>query len=189
MHTRLANLLGATALNVADLALAETHQVTDAGDSANAALVTLADAPDLAVTQLGQRIGLSQPAAARMVDGLVRRGLVERRATSGRAVAVRLTPAGRRAVARLLQARGGVLGALIDELDPHEQRMLAGLLEKILRAVHGHVDRTGRTPDDLLGALLCRLCDRTACREDGAPCPVTQAQEACGRAEKGHADG
>lgn len=178
MHDRAANLLGATALNVADLALGEIRQVTSTGDSASAALVTLADSPDLAVTQLGQRIGLSQPAAARMVDALVRRGLVERRPGAGRAVAVRLTRSGRQAVARLLEARGGVLGALVEELDPEEQVVLAGMLEKILHAVHGRVEQAGQTPHDLLGVVLCRLCDRAACREDGAPCPVTQAQQA-----------
>lgn len=187
MHDRLANLLGATALNVTDLALEEIRQVTDASDSASAALVTLADSPDLAVTQLGQRIGLSQPAAARMVDGLIHRGLVERRPASGRAVAIRLTRSGRQAVARLLQARGGVLGALIDELDPEEQVLLAELLDKVLHAVHGRVEQTRQTSQDLLGVLLCRLCDRTACREDGAPCPVTQAQQACAH-DEGHGD-
>lgn len=187
MHDRVANLLGATALNVADLALDEIRQVTDASDSASAALVTLADSPNLSVTQLGQRIGLSQPAAARMVDGLVRRGLVERRPASGRAVAVRLTRAGRQAVAQLLQARSGVLAALVDELDPDEQVLLAGLLDKILHAVHGRIEQGGQTPHDLLGVLLCRLCDRTACREDGAPCPVTRAQQACAEHE-GHSD-
>lgn len=187
MHDRAANLLGATALNVTDLVLDEIREVTDASDSASAALVTLADSPDLAVTQLGQRIGLSQPAAARMVDSLVRRGLIERRPARGRAVAVRLTRSGRRAVARLLQARGEVLGALIDELDPDEQVLLAELLQKVLHAVHGRVEQTGQTPDDLLGVLLCRLCDRTACREDGAPCPVTQAQQAYA-SHQGHGD-
>ena len=187
MHDRLANLLGATALNVADLALNEIRHVTDASGSASAALVTLADSPDLSVTQLGQAIGLSQPAAARMVDGLVSRGLVERRPASGRAVAVRLTRAGRQAVAGLLQARSGVLGALIDELDPDEQVLLAGLLEKVLHAVHGRAEQAGQAPADLLGVLLCRLCDRTACREDGAPCPVTQAQQTCVH-DEGHGD-
>lgn len=187
MHDRLANLLGATAMNVADLALDEIRRFTDASDSASAALVTLADSPDLSVTQLGQRIGLSQPAAARMVDGLVSRGLVERRPARGRSVAVRLTRAGRQTVAGLLQARSRVLGALIDELEPDEQVLLAELLDKVLHAIHGHVEQLAQTPKDLLGILLCRLCDRTACREDGAPCPVTQAQQACAH-DEGHGD-
>ena len=178
MHDRVSNLLGATALNVAGLVLDEIHQTTDASDSASAALVTLAESPGLAVTQLGQRIGLSQPAAARMVDDLVQRGLVERRRGVGRAVAVRLTTAGQQAVNRLLESRGQLLGELIDDLPPHEQVMLADLLEKVLRAVHRRVGQAGQTPVELLGIRLCRLCDRSACREDGAPCPVTQAQQA-----------
>lgn len=184
MHDRVANLLGATALNVAGLALNEIRQAIDASESASAALVTLADAPGLAVTELGQRIGLSQPAAARMVDRLVERGLVERRPGVGRAVAIRLTHTGQESVARLLQGRGRVLGELIEELDPNELATFERLLDKVLRAVHGRVEQTGQTPVDRIGMLVCRLCDRGACREQGAPCPVTQAQRARADAER-----
>lgn len=175
MHDRLANLLGATALNVADLVAGEQRNASDLGDSASAALLTLHEFPGLAVTTLGRYIGLSQPAAARMVDGLVQRGLVERRTGVGRAVAVHLTAAGGRAAARLLKDREGVLGPLVAGLDGRERAALEALLEKLLHAVYAGTGRTERVPDDALGELLCRLCDRAACVRDGAACPVTQA--------------
>jgi MarR family transcriptional repressor of emrRAB len=175
MHDRLANLLGATALNVADLVAEEHRKASDLGDSASAALLTLEEFPGLAVTSLGRYIGLSQPAAARMVDGLVMRGLVERRAGTGRAVAVHLTAKGKRTAARLLEHRREALRPLVDTLDPQERVALEALLAKLLHAVYGQTDRAERVPDDALGELLCRLCDRAACVGGGAPCPVTEA--------------
>jgi MarR family transcriptional regulator, negative regulator of the multidrug operon emrRAB len=175
MHDRLANLLGATALNVADLVAEEQRKASDLGDSASAALLTLHEFPGSAVTTLGRYIGLSQPAAARMVDGLVQRGLVERRAGLGRAVAVHLTAQGRRTVDRLREDRGGVLGPLVAGLDPEERIALEALLEKLLHAVYAKTGRAEHVPDDALGELLCRLCDRAACIREGASCPVTQA--------------
>ncbi|MDA1358942.1 MarR family transcriptional regulator [Glycomyces luteolus] len=125
------------------------------------------------MTSLGRYIGLSQPAASRMVDGLVLRGLVERRAGAGRAVAVHLTAQGERTAARLLEHRREVLRPLVDALDPQERVALEALLEKLLHAVYGESGRAESLPDDALGALLCRLCDRAACVRGGAACPVT----------------
>jgi len=186
MHDRVANLLGATALNVADLALSAIRQVADVGDSASAALVTLAEHPRLSVTGLGGRIGLSQPAAARMVDGLIERGLVTRQPGSGRTVEIQLTRSGRRTAAKLLNARSQALGELIKDMDAHELETLARLLGKVLYAVHPCIQRTSTTPPDQIGILVCRLCDRAACRQHGEPCPVTEAQNADARAEDRH---
>lgn len=110
-----------------------------------------------------------------MVDGLVQRGLVERRAGVGRAVAVHLTAEGGRLAARLLEDRQGVLGPLVEGLDAAERVALEGLLEKLLHAVYARTGRAERVPGDALGDLLCRLCDRAACIREGASCPVTQA--------------
>lgn len=72
MHeaARTANLLGATALAVTDLALAGVARAAGTSTSGAAALVVLVASPGLSVTELGRRVGLSQPAAARMVDSL-----------------------------------------------------------------------------------------------------------------------
>ena len=80
---RLANLLGATALALVDLTLGEATKAAGVSSSSAAALVSLAARPGVSVTELGRRVGLTQPAAARMVDSLEADGLVERRPKLG----------------------------------------------------------------------------------------------------------
>lgn len=167
MHTRrLANLLGATALAVTDLALAGITEAAGTSSSGAAALVVLAAAPGLGVTELGRRVGLSQSAAARMTDSLEQAGLAVRRPGPGRSVTVQVTEAGREAAARLLAARAAPLDGVLAALDSDEQEQLAALLGKLLARLHGDIGSSD---------LMCRLCDRPACTA-GAPCPVGQAE-------------
>ncbi|MDQ0382279.1 MarR family winged helix-turn-helix transcriptional regulator [Amycolatopsis thermophila] len=167
MHDeRLANLLGALALTVNDLALADATAAAGTSASGSAALVVLSTAPGLSVTELGRRVGLSQPAAARMVDGLEGRGLVERRPTLTRSVAVHLTAAGAGAASRILGERGGRLGTLTAALDPRERKLFADLAGKLLAAAYEQLPEADR---------LCRLCDRAACVAQGQVCPVGAA--------------
>lgn len=173
---RTANLLGAAALTLADRL--RDHAAAAAGTSASgaAALITLVSYPDLGVTELGARIGLSQPAAARMVDGLVALGLVERRpGASGRYVAIRLTRRGRSAAQRALRARAGDLTAAVERLAPEERAALTPALERLL---YGLFDEPGSEH------VVCRLCDRGACLDAGMVCPVGQAAR-----DRGGADG
>lgn len=164
---RTANLLGATALAVTDLTLSGATGAAGTSASGAAALVVLAAAPGLSVTELGRRVGLSQPAAARMVDSLESGGLVERRAGPGRWVSVRPTAAGTCTARTVLGARGAPLSGLVDVLDEQERRTLDGLLAKLLARLHEEVGDAER---------LCRLCDRAGCVRDGAVCPVGQAE-------------
>lgn len=168
MHdtTRTANLLGAAALGVTDLLLEGATAPAGVGSSGCAALVMLAHAPGLSVTELGRRIGLSQPATARMVDSLEQRGLVERRPSLGRAVAVHLTRSGRRASTGVLAGRQGRLTELADVLSEDEQQALDTVLAKLLATLE---QRMGH-PD-----VVCRLCDRPACIAHDATCPVSEA--------------
>jgi DNA-binding MarR family transcriptional regulator len=168
MHdrARTANLLGATALAVNDLALAGAARSARVSVSGAAALVVLSSAPDVGVTELGRRVGLTQSAAARMVDSLETAGLVARRPAAGRNVAVAPTPAGRRVARDLLAARDAPLTALLDALDDEEHRTLAALLAKLLTRAYGQLGDAD---------LLCRLCDRETCT-DHAICPVGQAE-------------
>ena len=167
---RTANLLGATALAVSDLMLADVRAATHVSVSGAAALVVLAHAPDLGVTELGRRVGLSQPAAARMVDSLVAAGLARRGQAQGRSVAVSLTRAGKRAVKQVLAARAEGLAGLVTGLEGTDRRVLTDLLERLLAQFYAEV----RNAD-----LLCRLCDRAACT-DSAVCPVGQAERDAG---------
>ncbi|GHF65803.1 DNA-binding MarR family transcriptional regulator [Amycolatopsis bartoniae] len=166
MHERTANLLGAAALAVADLVLAEAQRRAGVSASGAAALVVLSAAPGLSVTELGRRVGLSQPAAARMVDSLQAADLLERRPGRGREVAVHLTARGATTARELLAARGAGLTDVLGALEPVEQEALAGLLGKVLARAY---DRVGNAD------LLCRLCDRGSCTT-GDVCPVGQAE-------------
>lgn len=182
MHDeRTANLLGALALNVADLILAEVRAAAGTSASASSALVVLTATPGLPVTELGRRTGLSQPAAARMVDSLESHGLVARRPGTGRSIAVHPTAAGRRAARRLLSRRGGVLGELLGDLGEAEQATLADLLSTMLRSVHGRLGRRPPVATGRVDELVCRMCDRPACTRDGATCPVGLAEREANR--------
>lgn len=169
-NLRTANLLGAAALALTDLLRAGATRASGVSASGAGALVVLAASPGLSVTELGRRVGLSQPAAARMVDGLETDGLLRRRPGEGRSVTVTLTPAGRHTAHRLLSARAEPLTDAVGVLDQAEQAALADLLEKLLTRLYREVGSAD---------LLCRLCDRTACTA-GATCPVGAAARAAG---------
>lgn len=165
MHeTRLANLLGVAVLNLSDRMTDAAAAATGVSVSGTAALVVLAGFPGLGGTELGRRIGLSQPACARMLDQLEARGLVRRQAKTGRAVAVVPTPAGREAAARALEARQEVLVTALRAVP--DRAAFEPLLESLLRGLYAEVRS---------GDLMCRLCDRPGCVGQERICPVGQA--------------
>ncbi|MEU8303567.1 MarR family transcriptional regulator [Actinomadura sp. NPDC048955] len=172
MHGRLANLLGAASLAVTDLVLAGATDAGRVSASGAAALVVLSHAPGLGVTELGRRVGLTQSAAARMVDGLQAAGLVRRRPGGGRAVQVLLTPEGEEAVREMLAARDAPLAGALTALDDGEREALAGLLAKLLAGLYAEIGDSD---------VICRLCDRGCCTS-GDVCPVGQAERDAGRA-------
>jgi DNA-binding MarR family transcriptional regulator len=170
---RTANLLGATALAVTDLALSGATKAAGVSASGAAALLSLSASPGLSVTELGRRVGLSQSAAARMVDSLEADGLVVRRQGPGRWVSVMPTATGRRTARKLLAARGTPLTEIVGVLDEDDQAALSGLLGKLLTKLYGEIGDA---------ELLCRLCDRGTCVSEGdggdevTVCPVGQAE-------------
>jgi MarR family transcriptional repressor of emrRAB len=171
MHeSRLANLLGATVLTLSDRMTAAAAAAAGVSLSGTAALVVLTEFPGLGGTDLGRRIGLSQPAAARMLDQLEARGLVERQDKQGRGVAVVLTSDGRAAAKRALEARQEVLVRALHAVP--DQVKLEPVLEQLLRGLHGEVRE---------GDLMCRLCDRPGCVANQEICPVGQAERELGR--------
>lgn len=171
MHdTRLANLLGATVLNLSDRMTAAAATAAGVSLSGTAALVVLAEAPGLGGTELGHRIGLTQPACARMLDQLEARGLVRRQAKTGRAVGVVLTRAGRAAADRALTARQEVLVNALRAVSDRDT--LEPVLEQLLRGLHAGVGS---------GDVMCRLCDRPGCVARERICPVGEAERELGR--------
>lgn len=164
---RTANLLGAASLAVTDLLVGATTDVAATGPSGTAALVVLSRAPGLSATELGRRVGLTQSAATRMVDSLESRGLVERRRSIGKWVAVHPTDQGMRAAEAVLTTREERVAGLLAGLDAGERDTLTTLLEKLLVAVYGENQDT---------YLVCRLCDRDVCADGTTThCPVGAA--------------
>lgn len=166
MHSsddQLVNVLGATSLVISDLLSESVRLSGGSSRSAAAALAVLRQSGPLNVTALGRRVGLSQPAAARMVDSLERTGLVRRSGLRDRARLVQLTTAGRRTAARILRDRSKLMTSLLDGLADHEQEQLRALLGRVLTNAYRHVG----DPD-----VVCRLCDRAECVRTTPRCPV-----------------
>ena len=111
----------------------------DAGVSRSdaAALVTLRNyAEGEPLDLLRRALALSHPGVVRLADRLQARRLVERRRgdRDGRAVALRLTAAGRRAADSALAARADAIDAALETLDAGQRRALAPMLERMLGA-------------------------------------------------------
>ncbi len=106
-------------------------------------------------------VGLSHSGAVRLVDRLAAAGLAERRVgADGRAVALHLTPEGRRAARRVLARREAALASVLVPLSAAERTALASLHERLLGSLaSGHEERR----------RVCRLCDVEACGRD---CPT-----------------
>jgi MarR family transcriptional regulator, negative regulator of the multidrug operon emrRAB len=168
---RTANLLGALALTLSDRAGAAVHAGAGVSGSDAAALVTLRNyAEGEPLDLLRRALALSQPGVVRLADRLQARGLVERHrgGRDGRAVALRLTPGGRRAADAALAARAKAIAAALQTLDAAERSALGPMLERMLGA---------QTTDATASLVICRMCDPGVC---GHPdrCPVTQEARA-----------
>jgi DNA-binding MarR family transcriptional regulator len=93
-------------------------------------------AAELSVKELGGQIGMSLPGASRTVDGLLRRGLVERRedAEDRRIKRLTVTPAGLDALARLEAARLAGIAAYAETLTPEQRARLHDALRSLPHA-------------------------------------------------------
>ena len=156
---RLVQLLGAATLAAHDALSA----AMPAGETRSAILVHLCAHPGGSVEALRQVLGLSQPATARAVEGLVRDGLVDRGpGPDRRSHDLRPTRAGRRVAREALAARAEALRPLVAELDGASRADLGAGLEALVGGLAG----------DRPGALrTCRLCNRDACCT-GPGCPL-----------------
>lgn len=92
---------------------------------------------ELSVKELGAHLGLSLPGASRTVDGLLRRGLVERREDDEdrRMKRLRITTAGRNLTEQLNTARLHGLEEFASTLSPEQ---LSGLHAALLALPHHH---------------------------------------------------
>jgi DNA-binding MarR family transcriptional regulator len=163
MEDRVGQVLGVTALAVMDRLRAGVAAGATVGEVEAGALVHVQAWPGGSVGDLAGVVGLSQPAAVRLVDRLVEQDLLRREAgPDRRTVALVLTEAGSRAADAVLVARAEALAPLLAELSPRERATLERLLGRVVAGLA--VDRPG-------AVRVCRLCDREACTS-GPGCPL-----------------
>src|SRR5271167_4925504 len=101
------NLVGTFAVAVGDAVYAAVAEVAGHGGAMAAAVSYLHQEPDCGIEDLRAPLGLSQPAAVRLVNQLVEAGLARRSEDErdARRVCVRLTDRGRALARRILHAR------------------------------------------------------------------------------------
>jgi len=128
---------------------------------AAAVLLTLSNRGPLPISMVAEIVGVSQPTATRLIDGLEKQDLIRRRPRDGRSVTICLTPRGRRTATRLQGARHLVAGEFLGPLRRSERKALSGVIDCLLfHATEGR--REART--------ICRSCDHGVCIE--RDCPV-----------------
>jgi DNA-binding MarR family transcriptional regulator len=143
------------------LADAMAEAAGDLSPSAAALLLTLRYEGVMTGTAVAAIAGISQPTAARITDGLVRRGLVERGNRKGRIAPLRLTRAGARLAEALQRARLDAMAHLLEVLSETERAAFERTLDKIL--AHATCSRA-------FARTICRFCDHTLCK--GRLCAV-----------------
>ena len=158
MHMLLASKLGAVGVLLSDLG---ERVAGGLSPSAAALLLTLRFRSALTATELADIAGIAQPTAVRVLDGLIRRGLVVRQQRRGRQAPLRLSTLGRKRAREFLSARLRALADLLSAFSDDERAELAALVDKLLSAA---------TTSRAFARTTCRLCDHDAC--DGPRCPI-----------------
>ena len=167
------NVVGALVVALGDRLRDATEEAAGMSGPLPAALASLREwAGGRTVDTLAGGLRLSHSRTVRVIDRLESEGLAarERDPADGRSVLVRLTPAGERAGAAVLAARGAALDrrAAGPGRRPTGARF-AELAERVLAEL-----TTGRRS----AGANCRLCDSTACGHHEGRCPVTTAADA-----------
>lgn len=155
-----ANLLGVVGLAVADRIRDTARDVLNHVGETPAALVVIGYDLGPSNEQLRSTLGLSHPGSVRLVERLVADGLVERRqGEDKRAVALYLTPRGKRLRKKLLQGRLATIQPFLESLSNSEIETLTALLHKMLSTLE---------LSDTERCTFCRLCDDSVCTN----CPI-----------------
>ncbi len=162
------NLLGAASLAIIDQIEDSALEVLGMGGQAAGALVLLGFRPKMTVTRLAERLRLSQPGGARLVERLVAAGWVQRKqGDDRRVVRLELTDAGIRKLTQLRKARRRRLSELTSCLSSSDEKAL----RRILTTLIGRLTR-----DVTSGYANCRLCDTATCQAEGCPVDALAAQ-------------
>lgn len=114
------------------------------------ALAILSERPAMRVTEFARADQLTQPTATAIINRLAADGLAERipDPSDGRAVLVRLTPAGRRQLSALRRIGSDRLAPLLEPLTDDERAVLARAVELLdrLGAAPGRIPVDGEEP-------------------------------------------
>ena len=159
-----ANKLGALGLLLSD---ALENATGDLSPSAAALLLTLFYVQDLTITNLAKVVGIAQPTAVRVLDGLVRQGFIERKGRAGRTTLLCVTRAGRKRARALQRSRLSAMGSVLITLPAQQRAAFGRALDTMLAAT---------TTSRAFARETCRLCDHSIC--EGSRCPIgTRATE------------
>jgi DNA-binding MarR family transcriptional regulator len=170
MHMLSENKLGALGLLLSD---SLENIGGDLSMSATALLLSLFYNPDSTATELAKIVGVSQPTAVRVLDGLVERGLIKRKDRSGRITRLGVSSAGRKRAQALQVRRLRAMKILLSALTASEHKNFERTLDKLLASA---------TSSRGFARTTCRLCDHPLC--DGPLCPIgTRATEIERRAQ------
>ena len=109
-------------------------------------LTLLSEQPQIAQHDLGAALQLDKSSVSRLVDGLVRRGWLERAANpdDGRSRCLSLTQAGEQAYGRLAEARARKFDAVLAHIPSSEYAAVLHALESLIRAC----DRANQEEND-----------------------------------------
>ena len=165
---RLGNLLETYARSLTrrvDAAIAVEFGIRGAAASVLVAVLNWAEGRSL--EELRLPLGITQPAATRIVDRLAADGLItrSRRPDDRREWIIGLTPAGRARATHLVATRSAIVADDIADVAPELRDGLTTVLEALL---------AGQTTGRVSARSICRFCDAHVC---GHPvgCPVTAA--------------
>ncbi len=105
-------------------------------------LDTLAAVGPLRISELAEREAISQPGMTTLVNRLQAAGLAERAPdiTDGRAILVRITPAGRKLLADRRATRANALLSELDRLDDGQRAALIAALPAVRALITGKKD-------------------------------------------------
>jgi DNA-binding MarR family transcriptional regulator len=87
--------------------------------------------------QLAAELGITAPAITQLTDRLVRKRLIERRASANdrRSVQITLSARGKRLVDQFRQRRSDIFSQALKSLDEREQTQIVSALEKLVAAL------------------------------------------------------
>ena len=160
MTDQTTNLLGVIGLAVAGRIEKSVQEILKHSGETPAALVVIGYELGPTNDQLRAVLGLSHSGTVRLVDRLVKDGLVERReGNTKREIALYPTREGKLLREQILKERLNAIRPLLGGLTERETETLDRLLQKMLAS---------QETSDLERRTLCRLCDNRVCEN----CPI-----------------